>query len=248
MLRKRLLIALIVLGIVLLVLGSLNVFYVRTEANANLLWDRDTAYLFIGLNDQGRHFSYLRFIFEEIREIFPFGASAASDKQSSLLVICVTPDSIQRYTISHFWPARFAPLSGVLYVGNMLPGGALMKWSGTQLEPTTDIERSQLQLALQTGRLPSGPSYDNIEGWSKRAVVGDVVGASSSVEKDSSVTVELGGVQLTFVMNSGFVDHEAHVDLVRPDHPSQRVWSLNERPRRVSRAEYESIFEGNGLQ
>ncbi len=244
MLRKKTLGVLTVLVVIVVLLASVRVYYVRTEPSGDLFWNADNAYIFIGLNDQGRSFNYLGFAVEELREIFPFGASAPSNKHSSVLVLHVTPNLIQTYSTDNFWPTGITPLEGFLYTGDMLPGGALMKWSDTHFELATSKERTKLQLALQGSRIPPTPSYNNIEGWSKRPVVGEIVSESPtvSVEKDAKVTIELGGKQVTFVMNSGFITHKAYIDLIRPGQPPERIWSLDEDGHRVSRAEYERTF------
>ena len=55
-------------------------------------------------------------------------------------------------------------------------------------------------------RLPVGPSYDDVAGWSKRTAVGVFSNSPTDyVEKDSKVTIDLGGKPFTFVMNSGFL-------------------------------------------
>jgi len=63
------------------------------------------------------------------------------------------------------------------------------------------------------------------------------------VENDEKMTIELGGEPLTLIMNSGFVSRHAYIDLLRPGHPSERVWDLNENSRRVDGATYRQIFE-----
>jgi len=251
MFQKRAFWVAIIAAAVLILLLSLSVYYVRTDSGGELFWNADNAYFFIGMADRGYRFSYLGYLVEQVREIFPFGASAPSDKHFSVLVLRVTPSAVQRYSIDNFWLARVEPFQGTLYAANMLPGGRYMKWSGTQFEPATpeEVERHhEYMIKLPTGP-PAGPSYDNVEGWSKRTVVGDIVSESStvSVEKDSKVTIEVGGNQLTLVMNSGFISHKAYIDLARPGQPPERIWHLDGNAHRVNRADYRRIFETQGV-
>ncbi len=238
---------LIVAAVVLVLVGSLRLYYVRTDSGGELFWNADNAYVFIGMADRGYRLTCLGLGVEFVREIFPFGASAPSDKHFSVLVLHVTPDSVQHYSIDDFWLGSSpTPFQGTLYAGNMLPGGGFMRWSGTQFERATpeDAERyHEYAMSLPTGP-PAGPSYDNVEGWSKRTVGGEVVTESPtvSIEKTAKVMIELGGKPLTFVMSSGFITHEAYIDLIRPGQPPERIWSLDEHSHRVSRAEYEHIF------
>jgi len=247
--KRPLWVAIIAVAILVLLL-SLRVYYVRADSGGELFWNADNAYIFIGVTDRGYRFSYLGYLVEQVREIFPFGASAPSDKRFSVVVLHVTPSAVQRYLIDDFWLARVEPFQGTLYAANMLPGAGFMKWSGTRFEPTSTEEAErhhEYMIKLPTGP-PAGPSYDNVEGWSKRTVVGKIVSESSTVfvEKDSTVTIDAGGNQLMFVMNSGFISHEAYIDLARPGRPPERIWHLDANAHRVDRADYKRIFESQG--
>lgn len=96
-------------------------------------------------------------------------------------------------SIDNFWLGSVSPFQGVLYAGNMLPGGTLMKWSGTQFERPSPDEANRFY--ANAANLPAGPSYDNVEGWSKRTAAGEVTSESPTKfqEKDAKVTVQLGG-------------------------------------------------------
>lgn len=248
MLTKKPLWLLIALAVLVAVLLSLTVYVVRTDSGGALLWNADNAYFFIGMADRGYEFSYLRYLVEELREMFPFGASSPTDKHFSVLVLHVTPDLIERYPINNFWlGSNPEPFQGNLYAGNMLPDGGFMKWSGTHFEPATPEEADKFHeyaISLTQGP-PSGPRYDNVEGWSKRTLAGEIITESPTrpIERDSKVTIEVNGKQLTFVMNSGYVSHQAYVDLIRPGQPPERIWHLDGEPHRVSRAEYYQIFK-----
>jgi hypothetical protein len=47
---------------------------------------------------------------------------------------------------------------------------------------------------------------------------------------------------MTFTMNSGYVDHDAFIDLSRAGKNPDRIWHLNERAVRVSNATDKRIF------
>jgi hypothetical protein len=247
MFRKKLTGILIAVVALVALLLSLKVYIIRTDSRGALLWNADNAYFFIGMADRGYRFSYLRYLAEELRESLPFGASSPSDNHFSALVLHVTPDSVQRYSTDNFWLGSDPdPFQGELYAGNMLPSGGFMKWSGTHFEPATPEEAEKFHeyaISLPKGP-PAGPNYDNVEGWSKRTLAGEIVSESPTnpVEKDSKVMIEVDGNQVTFVMNSGYVSQEAYIDLIRPGQPPERIWHLDEHPHRVSRAEYYKIF------
>jgi hypothetical protein len=244
MFRKKPFQALVLAAVLLLILGFSEVHYVRKEAWGWLFWNSQKAYVFIGVNDRGYRLSCLGLVVEAVREIFPFGAAAPTDKHFSLLVLEISSSSVQRYSMDNFWLTSITPFDGSLYTANSLPGGTVVKWAGDRFELATPEEKATLQLAGQHDRVPPGPSYDNVEGWSKRTVAGEIVSQSTteSTEKDSKVTLELGGQQLTFVMNSGFISREAYVDLIRPGRPAERIWYLDEDSHRVTKADYDKIF------
>jgi hypothetical protein len=235
----------IVLAAVLL--AFLKTYYVRSENRGDLIWNADEAYVFIRLIQRGYRLSYLGFLVEFNKESFPFGASAPNDSHRSVLVLRVTRNAVERYFVDDFYLGSLSVVGQNIYGGNLNGGkdGFLMKWSGTHFEPSSPEEQRSVQSALGSGKAPPGPSYDNIDGWSKRAVAGDVIRESPTVytEKDAKVSITLDGEPLTFVMNSGFIDHVAYIDLSRPGQPPERIWYLDERSHRVNRAEYDSTFK-----
>jgi hypothetical protein len=62
------------------------------------------------------------------------------------------------------------------------------------------------------------------------------------VEEDARVVIQVNGRPATLVMNSGFITRQAFIDLVRSDETPQRIWHLDERSYRVTRAEYIHTF------
>jgi hypothetical protein len=134
-----------------------------------------------------------------------------------------------------------------IYVGGMRNdgGGVAMKWSETHFELASPEEQLEVRTALASGKIPAGPKYDNVDGWSKRGAAGEVTSETPTTgftENDAKVSVTLDGKPLTFLMNSGFISHQSYIDLSRPGQPTERIWSLDGRTRRVSGAEYERIF------
>jgi hypothetical protein len=250
MIRARAAAVLTVLIVIVLTLASLRVYYVRDESNGSLLWNDKEAYAFIGVGEYGYNFSYLGWLREGIKEIFPFGASAPNDKHYYLEVLRITPQKIQRSSVDNFYlgspPSAFGQN---IYGGSLLDAHAgPMKWSETHFEALSPKEQAELQNANYAGELPTSPSYNNIGGWSRRMVGGEVVRESPTVslEKDARVAIELDGTPLTFVMNSGFISREARIDLARPGTPTAIIWQLNENARRVSKGTYKQTFGGAG--
>jgi hypothetical protein len=244
MIRKRSALVAVVVAAVLLVLSVFKVYYVRSTEGGSLVWNGDEAYIFLGILQRGYRLSYLGFLFEFVKESFPFGASFPNDKRSSVEVLRITPNAIQSYVADNMNAGGTFDAIGKDVYTRDLSTGVLMKWSGNRFEPASSQDQRAFMEAMSAGNVPPGPAYDNKQGWSKRSVGGDVVEKSPNVfiENDNKVTITVGGVPLTFTMNSGFIDHQAYIDLSRPGESPKRIWSLDERARRVSKGEYERIF------
>jgi hypothetical protein len=233
-----------ILAVVLLVAvlpAFLKVYFVRSDGGGVVFWDADEAYVFETVVQRGYPMSYWGYLGETIREIFPFGASSPTDTHFSVVVVRVTPELVQRYTTDNYWLGTVQPFEGALYGANLLPGGVLMKWSGTQFERPDSDELNRYYATVSNH--PPGLSYDNVAGWSKRPVAGEFGVAANNTEKDAHLTIELGGRPFTFAMNSGFSSREAHIDLLRPPQAPERIWYMDGRPHRVSKSQYETTFK-----
>lgn len=233
---------LIVLVVAVILAASLHVYMVRGYGSGYLLWNQNEVYLFVPVAYFGYRMTYLGFVRAMIEAAF-LGVAQPNKKHFSLVVLRITPTAIQRYTADNIYISGIEPFDGVLYTGNMLPGGTLMKWSGTSFEPVPADEAKTYY--ANVGKLPPGPSFDNVGGWSMRTAAGEVLRHSPTdyTEKDAKVTLRLDGEETTFVMNSGYISYQAYVDLLRPGKPAERIWEYNERPHMISRAEYQHIFE-----
>lgn len=222
----------------------LRIHIVRTVCGGAMFWNTEDAYFFIELADWGYRPNYLGFMGDIAIQLLPFGVPTPDEKHESLLILEITPNGFQQYLLNNFWIAGGPyPFPGILYLG--YHDGKLMKWGGNRLEAATPEEAEQYHkyVVSPTG-LPMGSDYDRVEGWSTRALAGELVGKSPTtyVEKDSKVTIEVDGKQLTFLMNSDPIGHEAHIDLINGGQLPQRIWQLDEGIRWVSRAEYNRIF------
>lgn len=239
---KRIAVTILIVLVVAVVLATfLHVYMVRGYGAGYLLWNQNEAYLFVPVADFGYRMTYLGFLRELIKAAF-LGVAQPNEQHFSLVVLRVTPTSVQRYTADNIRPSGIEPFDGALYTGNMLPGGTLMKWSGTSFEPVSPDEAKRYYANVH--KLPTGPSFDNVGGWSMRTAAGEVLSTSPTdyVEKDAKVTLSLDGEEMTFVMNSGYISYQASVDLLRPGKPAERIWQFNERPHMISRAEYQRLF------
>ncbi len=233
---------LISFAVVVILLAVLRIHVLRVDSGGTLFWNAEDAYLFINARDAGYRFSYLGYAVEVVREIYPFGASSPEENHFSLLVLHVTRNSVERYTTDNFWLGSGPyPFHGELDGG--YHDGKFLVWSGTRFEPTPP---PTAKADDSYWKATAGPNYNNVEGWSKRTIGGEVVRESPTlyVEKDSRVTIQVAGQNLTFIMNSGFISHHAYVDLIRLGQPRERIWQQDESPHVVSGATYDRIFAG----
>jgi hypothetical protein len=112
------------------------------------------------------------------------------------VVLHITPDATQRYSVDNFQSSIPNAIGQTLFAGNTVGIGGPMKWSVTHFEPATVAEQKEVLDASENGGIPASPSYDNIGGWSRRMVVGDT--SNGAIEKNAEVTVQLGGQPMTF--------------------------------------------------
>jgi hypothetical protein len=247
MIRGKKILLIVALVTALLALTTLKMYFVQGSTGGTLIWNANRAYLFIPVFQEGYRFSCFGYLVEFVREIFPFGASGADDKHSYSEVLQVTPDAVQRHSFDNMKFDSPNVVGQTIYVGGYQDDGkgGLMKWSETQFEWASPEEELAVRTARTSGKIPTGPKFDDVDGWSKRAAAGEVTSETPTTgfaEKDAKVSVTLDGKPLTFVMNSGYISHEAYIDLSRPGQPNERIWYLDGRTHRISRAEYEHIF------
>lgn len=237
MVWKRMIVLVVVLAVAVTILTRLRVHYVKSGAVANLLWNSDEAYIFVNDFRSGYNFSYLGYLSEVVREVFPFGASPPERKHFCMIVLHITPAATERYLVDNFHAGSPPFVVGQnIYAGNLSTETGPMKWSATHFKPMTSEEYKAVRDAQSGGGIPTSSSYDNIDGWSRRML--DVV----SPESDAKITIEIAGRQLTLLAHSGSKDYEAYIDLTRPGHQPDRIWHLSERSERVSKATYKQIF------
>jgi len=240
MVSKRMGIVVIMAAVIVSTLASLRTYHVREGATGTLLWNSHEAYLFVNTFQYGYNLSYLGYLGEVVKGIFPFGATSPEKKHFRMIVVHISAEANDRNLIDNFHVG--SPPFGVgqnVYAADLNAETGPLKWSGTHFEPMTPEEQSQVSDAHNGGGIPTSPSYDNIGGWSRRML--DLV----SSENDTKITIEIDGKQLALLVHSGARDHEAYIEVTRPGHPQDRTWQLNEGSQRVSKATYKQIFGDN---
>jgi hypothetical protein len=237
MVWKRTIVVLLALALVLSVLAMLKTYYVRSGATGELVWASDEAYIFGGEFQYGYSSSWLGFLAGLVREIFPFGAPSPEKKHFRVTVLHITPDATQSYSVDDFQIGSPPFVVGQnIYLSNILVKSEPMVWTGTRFEPMTPAEKKDVLDATDKGEGSGSPTSGVTGRWSTRLL--DFV----SPGEDSAITIELRGIPLRVLAHSGYIDHEAYIDVSRPGQASQRIWHLNEKPERVNRATYDRIF------
>jgi hypothetical protein len=230
----------LVVCLAILIVVFAPIYYIRDDSGGNLIWSSDQAYIFITVVHRGYRMTCLRYVVEFLRELIPFGASSPEDKSSSAVVFRIAPGNLRRFDFDDMNLDSPDAIGQNIYVGNAENNGGLLKWSGDHFERASVDEQSALQTARASGRIPAGPGYENVDGWSKCAAAGKVGtnALHTYVEEDARVVIQLNSKPTTLVMNSGFITHQALIDLIRPGEASKRIWYLNQRTHRVTRDDY----------
>ncbi|MDR3675076.1 MAG: hypothetical protein P4N24_06270 [Acidobacteriota bacterium] len=240
MVWKTTIVLVVVLAVAVSALAWLRVYYVQDGAVGNVIWNSTEAYVFVNVYQYGYTFSYLGYLGEVVKGILPFGASPPEEQRFYLIVIRITPKAIERYPVDNFHIGSPPFVVGQnIYVGNLLGEAGLMKWSETHFVPMNLDEQNEVREAHNSGKVPMSPNYDNIGGWSRRMV--DFVSQAEGADH----VIELGETHLRLLTHSGFINHDAYIELSHPEHTPEKIWHLSEKPERVDKATYRHIFGSN---
>jgi hypothetical protein len=111
--------------------------------------------------------------------------------------------------------------------------GSLWKWSGTAFIRASEDEERTFNPVAPGGFL----GFDNVNGWSERPVF------VTTARDGQEVPFSLGGQKLSLLIRQNPL-REVSIALIRPGQAPERIWSLDESARWVSKAHYEQIFSG----
>ena len=224
---------LIVLAGILFLLTYPKVYVVRDQAGGTLYWNANEALLFMGGGSSGAHMSYLRYAMEPLLVSMGDVRSPDDGRCSQILVIQITDNDVRRYNTDVDCVAAYDVFEGRIYA---VQGPRIWKWSATHFEPATPEEVRAFdvgKVAATTASSPHPWQFDNVEGWSMRKF-GQTIPKYQLVLNDQPVTIQFSG--------ETWPQQPISVDLIRPSKGSQRIWSLDERPHRISKTEYENVF------
>ena len=88
----------VVLGAAILAAGTLKINLLRVDSGGNVLWNANEAYLFIGTFSRGARVTYLEYPWMILKEYLG-GIRASDNNLNSLVVIRVTPSTVERYNV-----------------------------------------------------------------------------------------------------------------------------------------------------
>jgi len=225
--KARTILSVAIIAIALLVFVKFH--FIKYEGGGGyVLWKDDAAYLFMYDAYSGYRLSTMLYILEPVKEYFYAPVLPEIDKRN-LAIIRITPAGVERHDQESTVDIEdFTAIDGEIYAH--CPGGVCKLTNGRfQL-----ISGQEEQKMGGEGRLSKG-EFAAVDGWSKRAINRARTGDDSG---HYEFTINLGeGAKL--VMRGG---NPVSVDLLRPDHPSERVWYHEQRTRRVSAKDYNQLF------
>lgn len=217
-----------------------QIHFIRDGSGATCYSRENEAYLLLSASHTGHHFRASTFPFRFALGYFFGGYVAAGlferdDQQSSLIVLHITPASLEREIDplnERDQDASFiTPFTDGLY--GMCPGSVLCKWTGKRFEPATpeQIKRVGGLENLVRGSTENQP----VNGWliTKTYAVGrhDI-----PIAKDITVIMQNHG-------QTGATFDWITVDIARTGRPVERVYDVDGRkPKFVSKVTYDKIF------
>ena len=214
-----------VVATVVVTMVTVKTYPVRLVDNgAELWWDADEAYLFIGTSRLGWQRNYLEFYLDIVANYLRL-SRPAQNTRSAVVVLRLTLDGVEQHIFENASVGSYRVFEGHIYT---YENRSLLRWSGTRFEHVSADEERRFAGA----KIPSGEFF-SVNGWSYRCCVLHRRAGGGETE----FAIELGGQQLVLKVNDD-VGVSVTVDLQRPNQQSQRIWSLDERPRRVSKDEY----------
>ena len=225
----RALIICLVVAAALATSGYAKLSLVFTEASGSLFWDADEAYLFLDYANSGVRMSYLSYLLEFPKTMLG-GPTLRSDLSGSVLALRISRQAIEPLTTQDLSLGDYRFVKGDIYSRSGIDG-SIWKWSGTAFIRASGDEDRAFNPVAPGGFL----GFDNVNGWSERAQLG------GGVRDGYEVPFTLGGEKFSLVTRQGALG-EVSIDLIRPGQAPQKIWSLDQSTRWVSKAHYQRIF------
>jgi len=219
-----------------------QVYVMRGNGTGVLYWNADRALLVMDEMSDGAHMSYVRYGLEPY--FFELGQDHKRNDLACLqvAVIQITDKDVQTFKPDLLKSAQPECMGLELFDGDFyaVHWPILWKWSGgTSFERPTHQEYGAYATAFDAGTLPPGISsktpwlFDDVDGWSMRTL--------GYTKPPFDITLAGQPVSIMFHGRT-WPPAPLSIDLIRPGQPPQMIWSFDESPHRVSKAEYYRVF------
>jgi hypothetical protein len=238
---RKLTIIAVVLGTVMVALGSLKIYFIREDSSGNMLWTADETYLFMDVFQRGARVSYLEYPWILLKQHL-YGVRPPDDQRTSVMVVRVTPSGVEHHVVEMLnehpgnTPALYTAFEDQIYANCE---GYLCKWTGSKFEAATQDEQHRLD---ETRQLIAKDTDKGARQWSQRAF------GEASNNYQFAITV---GKEFTLEVTNRLQDQTRHsilsIDVVRPGQTAEPILRFDGRPRRVSKTEYEQEFTHRDL-
>jgi hypothetical protein len=200
-----------------------------------LLWNSEEAYLFANWSRAGYHFTCFQYLFGYIPAFF--GANHTyDDTRTSIIVIRVTPDRIDRHVVER----NFSDLNGDRGFRVYFPFGETIygfdgrdpwKWDGAQFVGARLEDPVRAEVANSA---PSRQDFQNVNGWSAHHEL-PAWPARSSIKLDAK--------PINFFVKTNDSRGELSLDVQLSNETPQSVLRVNRNLHLVSNTEYRTMFE-----
>jgi hypothetical protein len=206
-----------------------------------LYWNAKEALLFMNEGSDGVRLTPLRYALEPFLVGLGDVRSPDDKRCLKLFVIRITDKGIQRYDtgLARYEEEPYCDFHHALFEGHIFTGylaqeDKIWKWSGTEFRRATLGEARGVHAAAVALMNWSHPwEFDNLGGWSMRQL--------GETRSPTEFTLNGQPVAITF-HGATWPPRPLSVEFVRYGQPPDIIWSLDEEPRRVGKAEYEGTF------
>ncbi len=205
------------------VASTVKVRLIQEFANdAQLLWNRNEALLFIGTTKTGRRQTMVELAFEVLANYYG-GATEPDDTRRAVRVIRYSRDRLEERVL------RDVPVSSYTVVDGKVYDLAGNRWSGSKFETATESEAEEFYARMR--------GYDQFhpnQGWAYRN------GLLTRPEIETRIPINIAGETADLVVQRS--GRQKWIELRREGRATKEVWRLDESPHVVSESRYRNYF------
>jgi len=218
----------VVVMVAAIVCGTFQLHTIRDVSNdAELVWNDREAWLFIGSSRLGWSHTLPEVLLDWLSAMAGAG-TPAEHRYAWTTAIGYTDAGITSYSLDNVLVVPpLIVLDGRLY------GGIKWRWSGSTFERTSEAESDRLS------RLQREPGFDLHRPGGESTYVGAVL---RRAERVSRFPMNISGKAVEFVVRRGSWSESINLELRGA--PPRQVWSLNSRPKLLTRSKYDDTFRG----